>query len=192
MCEFNDTGAGSLSREIEPRRQQWLNSCLCGTSNCTCTGTVDSGEHKGKSCQDGYAWERWENPNGADKWCHSIVGCNCASGVTPSLTNHKKLTQEERHGLVVKNKLLSKVDIDRILVQRTSNNSNSRCVRSCRNHPVIGIGMGSTSRKVSAPKLKSLSLVMFTKMLPSLINFVEHGFEYWVYIAVDNVSQHAF
>ena len=167
-----------------------MNSCLCRRTNCECTGTVDSGKHSGKSCQDAYALVKKGNPDDADRWCHAILGCTCAGGVTPSSANHKKLTQEERHQLVIKNKLLSKVDIDRILVQRAS--KNSRCVRSSGgSYPVIGIGMGSTTRGVPAPKLASLSLVMYTKMLPSLVKFVEHGFEYWVYIAVDKVSQDA-
>lgn len=185
MCEFRDTGAGSLSRQIEPRRQQWLSECLCCKSNCECTGTVDSGKHSGKSCEDAYALIKKERPDDADRWCRAVVGCTPSAPA--SSANHKKLTQEERHQLVIKNKLLSKVDIDRILVQRTS--KNSRCVRSGRSYPVIGIGMGSTTRGVPAPKIASLSLVMYTKMLPSLVKFVEHGFEYWVYIAVDKVSQ---
>ena len=48
--------------------------------------------------------------------------------------------------------------------------------------------MGSTTRGLQANKVANLALVMFRQMLPSLLKYAEPDFEYWVYVAADQVS----
>ena len=114
-------------------RDQWCDAVVgcsrsaqinCKWPNCQCKGTVGSGFFEGQSCQAIY--NEASRTDTRDAWCDKVAGCsrdlplsNGAVAAPPSYEGpNRPLSGEWRQGLIAKNKLPSKSEIDAIVSAR--------------------------------------------------------------------------